>query len=143
MRRGDKVQQRIKGSRAWSEGVDVPIARYVDLIRSLGPGTPDVFVLTDDHAAVDELADPRHGFRVVALCPSDSRGHDQPSFNLQTAEDRRAIIRRLVIETGIAARSGFFAGGYQSNVARYVATVHADPGRCVSVDAQKTPWENY
>ena len=97
--------------------------------------------MTDDYWAVEELNASACGLRIVSLCPPEARGHNQPSFNLQPVEARQSTVRRLMLETEIAARSVFFAGGFKSNVACYVATTHRDPERCVSVDARASPWE--
>jgi hypothetical protein len=140
VRRGDKTRQRLKAGRMWSEGEDIPISSYIDLVARHAPHAGELFVLTDDHSAVEELAAVRPGYRVVSLCPEGERGHDQASFTAASPEQRRASIRRLAVETEIAARSGFFAGGYRSNIARYIATVHRQPERCISADGQTSPW---
>jgi hypothetical protein len=141
VRRGDKTRQRLKSGRMWSEGEEIPISNYLELIARHAPDARDLFVLTDDRGVVEALAQAGSGHRVVSLCPSDERGHDQASFIAALPEQRRASIRRLVVETEIAARSVFFAGGYRSNIARYIATVHRQPQCCVSVDGQAAPWE--
>ncbi len=136
IRRGDKIAKRPKNGRMWSEGDDTPPEKYVELMRAHAPGTKHVFVLTDDYWAVEQLKDPSYGLRVSSLCPPEIGGHDQPTFNAQPVEWRRAVVERLLVETQIAAQSGFFTGGFKSNVARYVATIHSNPGRCISADSR-------
>lgn len=140
LRRGDKVASRIKNGRPWSEGENTPLAHIARMLDELSPASRDVFLLTDDFAAAGELQAACPGRRVHTLCPPDESGHDQERFNAAPVEARAATVRRLVVECLIAASSDAFVGGYKSNVAKFVASIHADPGRCASTDALTAPW---
>jgi len=140
LRRGDKVAQRIKNGRPWSEGEKAPPEQIARLLEALSPSTREVLVLTDDFAAVGELEAACPGRRVVSLCPPGEAGHDQETFNAAPLGIRTATVRRLVAESVIAAQSDAFAGGFKSNVAKFIASIHADPRRCASTDALAAPW---
>ena len=140
LRRGDKVTVRIKNGRPWSEGENTPPWRIAEILDQLSPSTRDVLVLTDDFAAVGELQDACPQRRVVTLCPPAAAGHEQVAFNNSTPDEKSEIVGRLVAECVIAARSDAFAGGYKSNVGKFISSIHLDPARCVSTDSLTDPW---
>ena len=140
LRRGDKVAVRIKNGRSWSEGENTPPWRIAAILDRLSPSTRDVLVLTDDFATVGELQDACPRRRIVTLCPPAAAGHEQDAFNNSPRDEKSEIVRRLVVECVIAAQSDAFAGGYKSNVGKFIASIHLDPARCVSTDSVTDPW---
>ncbi len=140
IRRGDKIAVQYRRGRPWSEGEDTSAAHCADMVHRWAPGMRDVFVLTDDYRAVQDFRAAAPGFRVVTLCPPHATGHDQSTFNAGRPEEKWATIRRLLVEANIASRSQFFAGGFKSNIPKFIASVHFDPSRCVSTDSKITPW---
>jgi hypothetical protein len=140
VRRGDKIAVHERKGRLWAEGEDTPPAHCLDLVRQAAPELRDLFVLTDDHRAVEELRATCGAMRVVSLCREDQGGHHQADFNAQPPEEKTAAIRRLLVEVEIATRSGLFAGGFKSNLACFVADAHGHPERCISTDARQPGW---
>ena len=51
------------------EGEKTPISTYIDLIRKFAPAINKLFVLTDDHAAMDELRSYAPKLGLFTLCP--------------------------------------------------------------------------
>ncbi len=137
IRRGDKIHPRPGHA---VEGEDTPIDHVQQVLTSLAPELRDLFVLTDDIRAAQELERVCRENRVVSICPPDAVGHHQPQFNAAPPAEKAATALRLAMECVIATRSAAFAGGFKSNVARFVATVHANPARCVSTDSKLVPW---
>ena len=140
LRRGDKVRATIKIGRLWSGSENSSTARIAEILDELCPPARDVFVLTDDFAAVSDLQTACRDRRVVTLCPPDADGHDQAMDVADATEATAESVRRLLVDCLIAARSDAFAGGFKSNVAKFVTSIHIDPARCVSTDSQATPW---
>ncbi len=106
------------------------------------PDVADVFVLTDDYAFLQLLQEADRRLRFHTLCPPSQRGHRQAAFNAQPVDKKREDIGRLLVEVEIAIVSSPFLGGFRSNVARHITTVHTDPGVCHSIDSLKT-WGPY
>jgi hypothetical protein len=137
IRRGDKIEGPAFPGQAEAveaEGEAIPPERYVELVAAKAPRIKTLFVLTDDFSAVEDLRAVASGYRIVTLAEPAERGYRQPSFDLLPLETKRRQIRRLLVETEVAARSQIFVGGFKSNVARYVALTHDRPRNCFSVD---------
>jgi hypothetical protein len=139
IRRGDKIAVQIKQGQPWIEGEEATPQRVAGLLEQHSPDTREVFLITDDFAAVGELQAALPRRRVASLCPEDEGGHDQDSFNARGLEARAEGVRRLLVECLIAAVSDAYVGGYKSNISTFVANIHRDPGRCMSTDSRKTP----
>jgi hypothetical protein len=134
VRRGDKIRP----ESGVPEGQATTPAAYVDAIRAHVPGAKDIFVLTDDFPFLQLLREADRSLRFHTLCPPEQRGHHQFDFNARPVAKKREEINRLLTEVEIATVSSAFLGGFQSNVARHITTVHAHPEDCHSVDNLKT-----
>ena len=139
IRRGDKIAVQIKQGQPWIEGEVAAPEAVARLLEQYSPDTREVFLVTDDFAAVGELQAALPRRRVTSLCPEDQIGHDQTMFNAGGAEARNEGVRRLLVECLIAAVSDAFVGGYKSNISTFVANIHHDCRRCVSLDSRQTP----
>ena len=139
VRRGDKIEgdpgHTDAAGNVVIEGEATPMAVCLELILAAAPTTDTLFVLTDDYAAIRELRALAPRLRLVTLCPRTSTGYRNRDFLQRPLAARTAALRRVLAEVQIAAQSALFAGPYKSNLARYVANIHRDPARCVSVDA--------
>jgi hypothetical protein len=106
IRRGDKV----------TEYPYVPISKYVDALLRLEDEIGAVFVATDDHSVVSELAEqlPHHVFSSGA---TDLAGYDQQTFNRAQPSERRNQTIRFLAEFEMMKRATHFIGDPTTNVA--------------------------
>jgi hypothetical protein len=129
IRRGDKIESYIDASgKLVIEGEKTPISTYIDLIRKFAPAINKLFVLTDDHAAMDELRSYAPKLGLFTLCPEDSMGYRNNEFLQRPLKDRIKAVERLLTDVQIASQSALFVGPFKSNVSRFVTNVHCDPG---------------
>ena len=137
IRRGDKIEgegRRDAFGRLIIEGETTPVSTYVDLIREYAPAVNTVFVLTDDYEAMDELRSLVPKLRLLTLCPEESAGYRHREFLQCPLEDRTKAIELLLTQVQVASQSALFVGPFKSNLSRFVANIHCNPARCISVD---------
>jgi hypothetical protein len=137
IRRGDKIEGEgyVNASgQLVIEGESTPISTYLDLVRKWTPSINALFVVTDDYAAMGELRSLAPKLRFVTLCPEESAGYRNREFLKRSLEDRTKGLDRLLTEVQVASQSAFFVGPFKSNLSRFVANVHWNPERCISVD---------
>jgi hypothetical protein len=137
IRRGDKIEG--EGyvdacGRLVIEGETTPISDYINLIRKFAPAIKTLFVLTDDYAAMDELHSLAPELRLLTTCPKSSTGYRNREFLQRPLEERTEAIERILTDVQVASQSALFVGPFKSNLSRFVANVHWDPARCLSVD---------
>lgn len=137
LRRGDKVKGYDVGGTMIVEGDDIPPARFLEHLDATAPELRDVFVMTDDYAVIQELkAVGTH--RIFSYTAESEAGYDQSEYNKLRRSVRVRQINRLLTEVLVATSSARFVGSYKSNVSRFVYLLHADPGRCESLDGVRT-----
>lgn len=138
VRRGDKIEGEYPNDgsgRGSPEGEMTPVSTYTDLIRRHAPTASTIFVITDDYVAVEELRYLAPKLRLRTLCPKSAAGYRNREFLGRPRAERIQAIERLLTEVRIASQSSLFVGPYKANPSRFVANIHWDPARCVSVDA--------
>ena len=99
----------------------------------------DVFVMSDDHRVIHEISGPKKIHHVI---PETEIGNwttnnyvtepGQPVFALR--RDRREVIKRLIQEMYIAAKSQTFLYT-NSSVSHFVSLIHHDPTRCINLQS--------
>ncbi len=142
IRRGDKVGD---------EDIHYPSELYIERLKRSDPRPLPVFVLSDEHAAVEELrgcfarrgeerevislTEPKHvGFDVFALRREDLHERSAAATGGSPSDFRSFIFeeaRRLLSEIEIAVRSQVFVGTFYSNIGKSVRFLHPEPERCV------------
>jgi hypothetical protein len=143
VRRGDKIEGEHyidasgKKTHGTPEGEMTPLSIYIDLIREHGREVSTIFVMTDDYRAVEELRDLVPPLQVRTLCSENALGYRNDQFYRRPHAERIQSIEGLLAEVRIASQSALFLGPYKSNLSLFVANVHWDPTRCVSVDSQR------
>jgi len=143
VRRGDKSEGYLRtfGKRV-VEGEHTPMATYVERIGALAPELRTLFVLTDDHAVIEEAIreSAGHGLRVVYLCPPTRAGYSNRYFARTSREEKVEQLLEMLQEVWIASGSQLFLGGFKSNLGRFVVLTHRQPQLCHSIDAQRS-WD--
>ena len=136
VRRGDKTEGFLSGERLIVEGEDVPPEEYLAAAREARPDHDAVFVMTDDTTVLPAFEALAPDTRFVTLSPEQT-GYFHAEFVRRSAEAREHAMRRLLVETQIAASAGVFVCGLKSNVGRFVHLWAAPDQRLVSVDRVK------
>ncbi len=143
VRRGDKIEgeQYIGASgkevHRNPEGEMTPLSTYIDLMGQHAKEVRTIFVISDDYSAVEELRDLVPAQQVRTLCPKNAAGYYNDRFYRMSRTKRIQSHEGLLAGVRIASQSALFLGPYKSNLSRFVANIHWDPTRCVSVDAQR------
>ncbi len=115
----------------------IPLSTYIDLIRQHAREVSTIFVMTDDYRAVEELRELVPPQQVRTLCSKSASGYRNDQFYRMAPAKRVQSVEGLLAEVRIASQSALFLGPYRSNLSLFVANIHWDPTRCVSVDAQR------
>lgn len=121
VRRGDKVKGYFRtNGRFCVEGELVPLAAYVDRLRTMSPTISKIFLMTDDYGAFEEATASYPELTFVTLCPPTSRGYDQVVQNASSAEQQLRNQREVLRDIAIARGAETFVGAYRSNVSLFI-----------------------
>lgn len=114
IRRGDKVAQATMEDRVYK------VEEYIEKLNYLNSSIKTIFLMTDDYKVFLELKDVAPNFNIYTLSNPISTGHDQRTFNKNTAEKKRQLGIDLLTELEIARKSEIFIGSRGSNIFRLI-----------------------
>ncbi|MBB6327908.1 hypothetical protein FHS59_003551 [Algoriphagus iocasae] len=114
IRRGDKVAQATMEDRVYK------VEEYIEKLNYLNSSIKTIFLMTDDYKVFLELKDVAPNFNIYTLSNPISTGHDQHTFNKNTAEKKRQLGIDLLTELEIARKSEIFIGSRGSNIFRLI-----------------------
>ena len=124
IRRGDKIL----------ENPRIESAKFLDCIETLAVEYDAVFVASDDFRAVEEIRTARPGWDVKTLVLPSKTGHDQPTFNKLSKQEKLEETLLLLTEVYLHCHANYFLGSISSNVSRFIALNRADSKSTISMD---------
>ncbi|GEM_PF-2503997 len=124
IRRGDKIL----------ENPRIESAKFIDCIEALGIEYDAIFVASDDFRAVEEIRRARPDWDVKTLVLPSKTGHDQPTFNKLSKQEKLEETLLLLTEVYLHCQADYFLGSISSNVSRFIALNRADGKSTISMD---------
>lgn len=106
LRRGDKV-------------TEIPYTEtksYVQLIETNFLDYKDVFVASDDYAAVEVFHKAMPHMNIITMSQESDSGYDQAVFNMLSSERRLKELKRFLVELRLMQDSHTFIGSSTSNI---------------------------
>jgi len=137
LRRGDKTNGYYVGDKLVKESAESPIASYVTLLRQHAQKLSDVFVLTDDYRAFEEIVVLAPEFNFQTYCPQSDAGYVHPEFLALPESEKRSRLEKLVKSVDICGQAEIFIGPFHSNPSRFVPLIKGTRKGCFSTDHRR------
>ena len=133
IRRGDKVEVRDAGARLHSA------QEYTNLINEKCPKENNIYIISDDYRAIDELIKYCPQFNLIHRVAKSHKGYQNTEFVNLPKDQKVEKIIKLIADFFICVNSEHFIGPFSSNFSRAVGTARLNKD-VTSID---TAWPRY